>query len=299
MPSPAFPAERLESTRPLLAAGRARVMPAVSGGSFDSSDAPLPMVPPLAPVQVTVVTPAVPVPVAPVAPADDQPALVVNPLSVILLTPPAGANTETAGNPAATSATPAPATAATPAPSAHNGDHHPPRRDPPQNEPPGKRFRAGESEIYREVQKSFEANDFHRALTGLDAWSEHFPRTDFESDREFQYVQAYDATGQPAKAVEIAGKMLTQGLSAQLPDPRQALTLLYLASLDVQKIPRPSHDQFATGQQAAHELLQRLPDFFVSRPANTSDAQWRKLRQDLESVATSTLAMGERRRGAR
>jgi hypothetical protein len=156
-------------------------------------------------------------------------------------------------------------------------------------------------ELFREVQKSFVEADFRKALTGLDTWSERFPRTDFEGERQFQYIQAYNGTAQPAKVLEVAGTVMTKGLPATLPDPRQALTMLYLASLNVQKIQRPNRAQMATAQEAARELLRRLPDFFApgSRPANTTEAQWRKLHDDLETVANGALAPAEHHRALR
>ena len=177
----------------------------------------------------------------------------------------------------------------------------PPKQEPTKTNPPGRRFRDGEFDLYREVRNSFNANDFARALTSLNTWAERFPHTDFEAERQFDYVQAFDGTGQPAKVLDTANTLLAQGLATALPDARQALTVLYLASLNLQKILRPNRAQIATGQQAAHELLLRLPDFFVpdSRPASTTEAQWRKMRQDLESVANSTLALAERHRAAR
>ena len=297
LPSPSFPASRLEAVRPVLASPRTPVLPEVNGNTFDTSplaDAAPPAVA-ARPTPVVVVTQAAPAP-PPSEPQD--PPVIVNPLSVIMVTPPGQPNTAGAAAPAAP---PAPAAPAAPVTTAHGGDRHSPPPENRKTNAPGRRFRNGELELYREVQKSFDANNFSKALAGLDAWSERFPQTDFQSEREFEYLQAFDATGQPAKVLEVAGTLLNQGLAAALPDARQALTAVYLASLDVQKIPRPNRAQIATGQQAAHELLARLPEFFGTgtRPANTTDAEWRKLRQNLETVANGALAMVQKRRASR
>ena len=294
LPSPALPALRLEATRPVLASSRTQVLPAVTGAAFETgSDAEPSPAPPLSPGAPAVVV-VVPPPAGPAAPAAPQdPPVVVNPLSVILLTPPGqpAPSKTSAGSPSASAAPAAPA----------RGNRRASPPEPPKNNPPGKRFREGELELYREVQESFAAADFSKALTSLNTWSERFPHSDFESERRFEYIQAFDATRQPAKVLEIAASVMAKGVAAELPDPRQALTMLYLASLDVQKIPRPNRDQVAAGREAARELLGRLPEFFVpgSRPPKTSEAQWRKLRQDLESVANEALAVGEHRRAAR
>jgi hypothetical protein len=296
LPSPSFPAARLEATRPLLVSSRTRVQPEVTGATFETATAiasDIPAPPPAAPVP-----PPAPVTTAAAAAAPaDQPTLVVNPLSVILLTPPAPAK------PAVASASTAKANPPAAASGSERNPHRPspPQKEPSKSTPPGRKFRDGEAALYREVQKNFEANDFWHALASLDAWTARYPATEFEAERQFHYVQAFDGTQQPVKVLEIAGKLLEQGFAGALPDPRQALTVLYLASLDMQKIQRPTHAQVSTGQRAARELLNRLPQFFEagSRPANTTDAEWRKLRQDLETVANGTLAVAERRRAAR
>ncbi len=297
LPSPALLAERLETTRPVLVSSRKGVQPEVTGAAFGTTEtaeapvAPQPSQPPPATILPPAAAPAV-------APGPQDPPVVINPLSVILLTPP---GRKTVVKSAAPPPPPAPTTPA-PTTTASGGGRRTPRPEPPKANPPGKRFRDGELELFREVQKSFEAADFHRAVNGLDTWSERFPRTDYEADRQFQYIQAYnDGTTQPVKVLEVAATMIRQGLPATLPDPRQALTMLYLASLNVQKIQRPNRVQIAAGQQAARELLQRLPDFFApgSRPANTTEAQWRKLHDDLETVANGALAAAEHHRALR
>ena len=293
LPSPSFPAERLESVRPQVVSTRGRVMPAVPGGSFDSSDPAPAAAPALPPVQVTVVTPP-PVIAAPL-PEQQDPPVIVNPLSVILLTPPAPKP------PAPRPSSPKPSVPpATPTTTANNGRHSP-HPEPTKGNPPVKRFQSGELELYREVQKNFADNDFSRAISSLDAWTQHYPRSDFEGERQFQYIQAFDGSSQPAKVIERIAPLLNQGIANALPDPRQALTVLYLASLNLGKLPRPRPSQIAIGQQAARELLERLPEFFApgSKPANTTEAQWRKLRQDLESVAHGALANAERNHAER
>ncbi|MGO9257232.1 MAG: DUF6600 domain-containing protein [Bryobacteraceae bacterium] len=298
LPSPSFPAARLEATRPLLVSSRTRVLPAVTGGSFESPGE-IPTESPTPPPAPAVLPP--PAAVAGGTAPQDPPTVVVNPLSVILLTPP-GQPAPAKSAPSSTASASASASSATTTSGDTNRRHAPPpKQEPTKTNPPGRRFRDGEFDLYREVRNSFNANDFARALTSLNTWAERFPHTDFEAERQFDYVQAFDGTGQSAKVLETANTLLAQGLATALPDARQALTVLYLASLNLQKISRPTRAQIATGQQAAHELLLRLPDFFVpgSRPASTTEAQWRKMRQDLETVANGTLALAERHRAAR
>ena len=296
LPSPSFPASRLEAVRPVLASPRTPVLPEVTGDTFDTSPLAAADVAPPAPARpapVVVVTPPAATP-APSEPPD--PPVIVNPLSIVVVTPPTQPNAAGPPGPSApSSSAPAP-----PVTTARGGDRHSAPPDHRKTNPPGRRFHPGEAELYREVQKSFDANNFPKALTSLDTWSERFPQTDYLPEREFEYLQAYDGAGQPSKVLEVAATLLGQGLTATLPDARQALTAVYLASLDLQKIPRPDRVQVATGQQAARELLARLPEFFAgSRPANTTDAEWRKLRQNLETVANGALAVTQHRHPSR
>ena len=288
LPSPSFPAERLEATRPLVVSPRTHVAPEVSGATFEGDTVVANNIPP--PPPVVIVTPPAPSPAPPAPPPDDQPPVVVNPLSVILLTPPSA-------NASAASAQPAPTVAG----GSNPRPERPARGEPPKSSSPSRRFHEGEAAYFRAVQKSLDANDFSGALSALDAWTARHPHSDFEPDRQFHYVRAYDAVQQPARVLEIAGSLMARGIDQALPDPRQALTVLYLASLDLQKIQRPTRVQVSTGQSAASELLSRLPRFFVpgSRPATTTEAEWAKMRGDLEAVANGALKVGPRRAASR
>ena len=277
VPSPSFPATLLDAKRPLVDAKRPLVAPQVTGASFESETiAPTIVLPPQRPPIVIVNNPPPPPP-----PPEDPP-VIVNPLSIVLLSPPPAPATTAAAKPAPTTA------GATPDRS-HRGPS--PHQEPPKATP-GRRFHEGEAPYYREVQKSFDANDYHHALTALNSWTEHYPQTDYEGERQFHYVRAYDGVQQPAKVLDVTRTLMAQGLDAALPDTRQSLTVVYLASLNLQKLPRPTRDQLMAGRNAARDLLNRIPNFFVpgSRPQATTEQEWQKMRQAMESVGNSALA---------
>ena len=69
---------------------------------------------------------------------------------------------------------------------------------------PEKKLKQGEYDPYNEVVKDINTNNFTKALTDLDAWSQKFAGSDFKDDRTAFYVQAYTATNQPGKALEMA-----------------------------------------------------------------------------------------------
>ena len=76
------------------------------------------------------------------------------------------------------------------------------------------------------------------------------------------------------------------------------ILVLYLTSLNAQKLANPTREQSATARAAARSLLDSVPAYFTpgNRPAATTTADWMKARTDLESVAATTLrAFGGRR----
>jgi len=288
LPSPAFVASRLEATRPLLASVRAPVIPAVNGASFENPgwQPETPPPPPSAPV-------ILPATASADAPVNDQVAVVMLPPPVYLVTPPAGSAPRTASS-AATAAAPKTASGAV-GTDPHNRREPPLKPEPPKGNPPGRRFREGEAELYREVQKDLTSGNFQRTLTNLNAWAERFPQSDYDGERRFDYMQAFHGTQQPGKVLETASDLMERGLATALPDPRHALSMLYLTTLNVQRLARPTRSQILLGQTAARELLARLPDFFAagSRPAATTEAEWLKMRKDLSDVARGAQALAE------
>ncbi len=306
LPSPALVASRLDATRPELRAGSTRVAPVLDGVTFRNTPAPAIVVTnPPAPPPVVIITPppdppqtveiAYPVPVYTgiVLNPPDHPDYSRRPLSPG--TPPrplpTGTATSTQGPPPPASAAGPRRDSAKPSPAGESSRHKP---DPP---PPSvitrdKRFRnSGERDIAGEVIKDVNSNNFGKALADLDTWSQRYRDSDYKEDRLYYYVLAHNGLQQPAKVLETAAPLVAKAGENSFDDPRQMILVLYLASLNAQKLPNPTREQFATGQTAARHLLDTVPGYFTpeNRPPATSSADWMKARTDLEAAARTTL----------
>ena len=177
----------------------------------------------------------------------------------------------------ATSAPAAPATAA-PAPGA----------------PPEKKVKdQGEYDIYNQTLKD-QANPA-ALLKDLDTWGQKYPESDYKDDRLYYYIAAYNGTNQPAKVLEIGSQLMDRDLKKVYSDPKagpqQILTVLYMMSVNVLKLPTPSAEQMASGEKAAHALQEFVPNFFTAanKPAGATDAAWTEGRTTMEKVAKDTL----------
>jgi hypothetical protein len=149
----------------------------------------------------------------------------------------------------------------------------------------------GEYDIYNNVLKDAGAQTWPKLLQDLDTWAQKYPESDYKDDRLYYYVQAYSGANQPAKELDIAGQLLAKDLKTVFPDPKQVLTVLYMTCVNVQKAPAPTAEQSATGEKAAHALMDFVPVYFVAanKPAATSDADWTKTGKDLNTLADGTL----------
>src|SRR5262245_39439131 len=88
-----------------------------------------------------------------------------------------------------------------------------------------KKYKEGEYEVYNEVVKDINTNNFTKAITDLDTWKTKFPESDYKDDRTAFYVQAYTATNQPAKALDEANGLLSRDLSTVFPGPTGQATI--------------------------------------------------------------------------
>jgi hypothetical protein len=152
---------------------------------------------------------------------------------------------------------------------------------------PAKPYKNGEYEAYNAVIKDAGANDWTRAIADLDAWKQLCPQSDYEPERQVLYIKAYAAAKQPAKVLDRAAELLP-GLDALFADPKdgpgQAVQVLYNATVAVAQVPDPTPRQAAAGEDAARRLM-----VFDRRPSGLSDADWAKLRSDLQAPAKAAL----------
>src|SRR5262245_39809469 len=65
-----------------------------------------------------------------------------------------------------------------------------------------------EYNLHGPVTKDLGTNDMTKDIAGVDAWKEKFPDSEWASNRQLLYVQAYSRASQPAKAIEAAKPVL-------------------------------------------------------------------------------------------
>jgi hypothetical protein len=272
LPSPAILLTRLDAVRPPVDAGNTLVTPSVPGYNFGD---PVPTLRPITirtevpvPIETTV---AVPVPV---------PVIEEN----VIVNPPAAATTKTVNVPAV----PKPAAAAAVSKPPASAPPRNPRREQPQPTGPA------EQEFHRQVLQDIDpaAPNFPKALEDLNAWTAKYPTSASANDRLYYYIHVYNGMARADQVLETAAPVVQAGVRQSYSDPQQVLQILVAAATSLTKVRTPNARQIATGQKAAHELLDFLPDYFAPRrkPANISAPAWQIARTQLEDVARLALA---------
>ena len=336
LPSPAFLVARLDATRPALQVGRTRVLPAVTNVTFGNSppcDAGAGQMnsPPDPPAPAPTADPGATPPPDGVYPVPGAAAVSVVDVPVIVNPP---AHPDWARPlPAKTTATQTPQTGQTgtsrssgissggtgisnkpigfnpnpvrpPVPKPH--PMTPPVTTPGNAGPAVERkitaMGAGEQNLYGQVLKDIEPStaNFAKALEDLNTWSQNYPTSAAKNDRLYYYIHVYNATGRGDKVLSTAAPLVETGVRNSFRDEQQVLQILVAASASVANLPSPTPRQMATGQNAARELLEFLPDYFAPRrkPANVSENAWSIARGQLETVAKQALARASAKRAA-
>jgi len=151
----------------------------------------------------------------------------------------------------------------------------------------------GEYDIYNQTLKDL-ANPA-ALVKDLDTWAQKYPDSDWKDDRFYYYITAYNGTAQPAKVLDLGSQLMGRDLKKVYADPKagpqQILTVLYLVSVNVQKLTTATPEQLAAGQKAATQLAEFVPNFFTAanKPAAATDAAWTEGRTTMEKVAKDTL----------
>ena len=122
-----------------------------------------------------------------------------------------------------------------------------------------------------------------RKLDLLNNWKDKYANTDFKQERLTMFLTTYQALNQPAKMIETAREMLSN-------DPKEFQALYWITFL-TPSMNNPAPDALGSGEQAAGELLANLDATFApeKKPANLSEADWKKARQDMEALGHKTL----------
>ena len=155
--------------------------------------------------------------------------------------------------------------------------------------PAGKQYKnTAEFDAYNAVIQDMTANHFGQAINDLDAWKQKYPETDFAAEREVLYLKACVNARRYNTAVDEAGQAMGKGLDALFKDPKdgpsQEVQFLYNATISVPMIGDPTPAEVATGNDLARRLLN-----LDRRPPGLADADWNKLKSDVQAPARAAL----------
>ena len=156
---------------------------------------------------------------------------------------------------------------------------------------PEKKYKdQGEYTVFNDVVKDVNGNNFTKAVTDLDTWTQKYPQTDFANERTYYYLRAYSGSNQPAKVLEIASQLMSKDIKASY-SAFDALNIYALSAYSVRQLPNASPDQLAIGEKAAKEGLEFVPTYFVAanKPAAASDDQWNQAKAKVESDMRAAL----------
>ncbi len=150
-----------------------------------------------------------------------------------------------------------------------------------------KTYKPGEYELFNEVIKDLNANNFTKALADLDSWKSKMPETDYQGDRAVLFMKAYMGAKQYQKALDLAAEVLPQS-STLFADPKegpgQELQILFNAAAAAPQVPDPTPAEIEAAQQAARKLIA-----FDRRPPGLTDENWSKLKSDVQAPAKAAL----------
>jgi hypothetical protein len=175
---------------------------------------------------------------------------------------------------------------------------------PANGQPPQKKVKdQGEYDIFNQTLK--DASNPAQQIKDLDTWTQKYPDSDYKDDRLVYYLQAYNGANQPGKVLEVGGGLMAHDLKSVLmkdpkSGPQQVLQVLYLMTVNFAKIPNPTPQQMEVGEKAANALKDFVGEYFTAanKPANTSDADWTKSKDQVASLAKAVLMSSAARPGA-
>jgi hypothetical protein len=275
LPSPPFDSARLDEVRPLVNATSLRVKPVVEGVTIETAAVrtstrpqPLPSPPP---APIVIITP-------PAVQAAPEPEVIAVPVPYpALVFVPAQPPKPHATNPAV------PAAAANVAS----------KRERRGFTPPPKRYRgSAEETLVHSIVQDLDARAYKKAAADLDSWVDRFHETDFADERAYYYMLAYNGLNLPVKVMDSGAPIIAKPVNAAFEDPMQALSVVYLATTNFQKVSKPTREQSAVARGAAAQLQSMLPVCFTPerRPQGMSASDWANSRTDLDRLAREILS---------
>jgi TolA-binding protein len=136
-----------------------------------------------------------------------------------------------------------------------------------------------EYDLFNSALKEIGANNFAKAISELDSWKQKYPASDFKDEATVLYVQAYAGAKQPGKAIDVAGELIDKGVDDAFADPAtgpgNAIKVLYTTAIAITQVPEPTPQELATGDKAAHQLLD-----YNRAPQGVAADAWAKARSE-------------------
>lgn len=139
----------------------------------------------------------------------------------------------------------------------------------------------GEWDLFDKVVKEQDAT---KRLALLNTWKEKYPTTDYATERLGFYLASYSALGRASDVMSTARELLKD-------DPKNVQALSTVV-FNVFRLPAgASAEDLAFGEQCGTALLGNLDATFApdKKPANVSEADWKKSRQGLEILAHNAV----------
>lgn len=150
-----------------------------------------------------------------------------------------------------------------------------------------RQFRPGETEAYNEAVADINGGDFAKAIGAIELWKYNFPDSEYDNERTALYVQAFAGSNQPVKALDAAESLFARDLSTLFVGdgaPAMTLRLLYNVTWAVSHATDPSSKEIATGERAAHQLM----DYEKPLPGVDS-SKWAEARADMKEKSAAAL----------
>ena len=144
-----------------------------------------------------------------------------------------------------------------------------------------KTWKDGEYDLYKPVEADTNAAT---RLPKLDAWKAKFPVSDFETERQANYLATYQALKKGPEIYATAKEIL-----AKDPENLQALIAI---TFNINLFTPPSASDMTTADQAATTLLSNGDKIFAAdkKPQGVTDDQWAQTKKDIQGGAQGILA---------
>lgn len=145
---------------------------------------------------------------------------------------------------------------------------------------------AEEANLFNNILKE---NDPKKKLQLLDQWTQKYPDTAFKEQRYGFYIQAYQISGQLAKAVEAAQELLK--LKSEELTPQGIYTAHFTIALLTPFLGSNDPNVWANGEKSANFLLQSADEHFSAqnKPQGVSDDQWAQAKKGTLATAHQSL----------